>query len=273
MNPPIGKKTLRGFTLLELLVVIAIIAILAALLLPVLARARERAKVTDCLNNMKQLTLGWIMYSGDNNDRLVPNWILNVPNWTSAPESWVTGNEQKLPEATNAACVQNGRLYNYIKSTAVYRCPSLTGIAEVGVPADLLVRSVSMNGRMGGALPGDTSAAGAVWDTSAMFGDNNPPIRAASAIRNPPPVNALVFMDESLNTVDDCFFIVQMGADVTTWQNSPTARHNHGATLSFADGHAELWHWNGITDEQEDNDPATGDTDLTRVQQAIGTVN
>ena len=266
-------KIARAFTLLELLVVIAIIAILAALLLPVLAKAKEKAKATNCLNNMKQLTLGWTMYADDNNDRLVPNWILPVPNWTSAPESWVTGNEQKLPDATNVACVENGRLYNYIKSPAAYCCPSLAGMAEVGVPADSLVRSVSMNGRMGGSLPNDASVAGAVWDTSTFFGSNNPSIRVASAIRNPSPVDALVFVDESVNTVDDCYFIVKLGSDVTTWQNSPTARHNHGATLSFADGHTELWHWNSITDEQEDNEPATGDIDLPRVQNAIGIGN
>ena len=119
-----------------------------------------------------------------------------------------------------------------------------------------------MNGRMGGSSPNDTSVAGAVWDTSTFFGSNNPSIRVASAIRNPSPVDALVFVDESVNTVDDCYFIVKLGSDVTTWQNSPTARHNHGATLSFADGHTELWHWNSITDEQADNEPATGDTDL-----------
>jgi prepilin-type N-terminal cleavage/methylation domain-containing protein/prepilin-type processing-associated H-X9-DG protein len=263
----------RAFTLIELLVVIAIIAILAALLLPVISKSKGSAKGIQCLNNMKQLATGWIMYEGDHNDRLVPNRILTEPTWTSAPESWVTGNEQKLPEATNIACVQNGRLYDYIKSAAVYRCPSLAGIAEVGVPADSLVRSVSMNGRMGGALPTDTSTAGEVWDTSEMFGTNNPPIRAASAIINPPPVNAMVFVDESINTVDDCFFIVKMGSDVMTWQNSPTARHNHGATFSFADGHTELWNLKSITDEQSGDEPATGDIDLPRVQNAIGTGN
>jgi len=271
------KTHQSGFTLIELLVVIAIIGILAAMLLPALSKSKARAQSIQCVNNMKQLTTGCLLYTDDNEDRLVPNWITPDPDWTSAPESWVTGNEhgdgapdEAVDEATNVACIQNGKLYDYVKSAAVYHCPSLTGIAPIGVSADLMVRSVSMNGRMGEGSSNDVSSAGPIWDVSSLFGTNNPPILKASAIRNPSPTDALVFMDESMNTVDDCFFVVQLGPDVTTWQNSPTARHSNGAVLSFADGHTERWSLKSLAGEQKGNAPATGGIDLPRVQNSIG---
>ena len=71
-NAWVGLAT--AFTLIELLVVIAIIAILAAMLLPALSKAKQRAHTTMCLNQLRQLTLCWTMYYGDNNDLLIRNW-------------------------------------------------------------------------------------------------------------------------------------------------------------------------------------------------------
>jgi prepilin-type N-terminal cleavage/methylation domain-containing protein/prepilin-type processing-associated H-X9-DG protein len=256
------RRVQTGFTLIELLVVIAIIAILAAMLLPALSRAKAKAHQTKCLSNMKQLVVCWVTYSVDNNDRLITNWIL--PGGRSSPESWIGGDVSNPADAIDLSYIRNNRLFAYNTAYEIYKCPSFKGKGLAGVDASLMVRSCSMNGRMGGGDAGDNATYG-VADTSYIL--NYPMFKKSQQINKPNPSAAIVFVDESINSVDDGYFAVRLTA---TWQNSPTIRHSRGATFSFADGHAENWHWRLLNVEQGWNvNTSASDPDLKRMQDAV----
>ncbi|MBW3624400.1 MAG: DUF1559 domain-containing protein [Armatimonadetes bacterium] len=108
-----GRRTARkGFTLIELLVVIAIIAILAAILFPVFAKARERARQTACLNNMKQIGIGTKLYMDDNDDTYPQSGLVGRPT------GWV------VSTANFKIDVTKGQIFPHIKSPQAYVCPS-----------------------------------------------------------------------------------------------------------------------------------------------------
>jgi len=266
----LGKgKGIKGFTLIELLVVIAIIAILAAMLLPVMSKAMERARVTQCISNFKQLALAWATYSNDNDDWLAHNWALG----NNPPRSWCSGNVSLQTTPGDITDITNGTLFAYAVQLSIYHCPD----AHL-VNGQLEMRTVSMISRIAGADAVDNARYG-VWDSansdfSSDMETEFPMRKRFTQFRFPSPGDAIVFDDESQLTIDD----EVLGLDWDDWKNSVSARHNRGCVFSYADGHVERWQWMGLsTDEGYGYAPAMSDAkgwqDMRRFEAAIVQTN
>lgn len=207
---------------------IAIIGVVAAILLPALNQARQRAWTIVCMNNLKQLQICWHMYAQDNGDVMTPNNYVyyvsmgstNDPTLGEDNLTWCRG---LAPLDTNAITVGTSLLYAYNQSQAIYHCPSDYSTIT-GHPEMLRKRSYNMS----------NSANCAAADH----------FRKCSEIKV--PIQLFVFIDTDENDIWDSTF----GVIPATWAfysdywlDIPANRHQQGADLTFADGHVEHWHW------------------------------
>lgn len=224
-----SRLQFAAFTLVELLVAIAIIAVLAALLLPALSRAKAHARRVQCINNQRQLTLVWQLYSDDKSQTLVVNGHNGLgpdPNLY-----WVYGQHGVIPTFTETKYLVDpnyAAFAPYLRAYPVYKCPADPGVMRVTNSPAPVVRSYGMNCYIGTAR------------TLVPFVSPNYRLyRKASDITD--PANRFLFIDGNSQSLCCPAFMVTMHMD--SFFHFPGTYHRRAAVVSFADGHTETHRW------------------------------
>jgi prepilin-type N-terminal cleavage/methylation domain-containing protein len=219
----------QAFTLIELMVVLTVIGILAALLLPALGKAKNKAHATACLSNLRQVHLGWTMYISDHDDHLPPINDRPEAGKDASHPSWVAGwlrteyeQGDKSDNTDKSLLVggqyaQFGSIGIYVQNPQVYRCPG---------DKSGRVRSLSMNCYMNGT---------GIWQDA-----NYVTFKKLGEIQN--PADIWVLIDEREDSINDGYFAVDMTSRYAVI-DYPATYHDGVGSLSFADGHAEHHRW------------------------------
>ncbi len=256
---PRRRDVRLAFTLIELLVVIAIIAILAAILFPAFARARENARKASCMSNMKQLGLGFIQYTQDYDEKL--------PIQDDGPNC--CGGQQRRGRGWA------GRMYPYVKSRQLFRCPSDSSGAQYQT-------SYSMNNNLSnwsgyGGIEGKISAMAAPAKTVMAFEISNgmpyhditDPNEQVSPSSNGTKLvnNAFDGLDSDGTPATHATGYMGGRGNANSQFPTPNGRHLDGSNFLLADGHVKWLRGDAVSS----GDVATNETDAQISNQAEGT--
>jgi prepilin-type processing-associated H-X9-DG protein/prepilin-type N-terminal cleavage/methylation domain-containing protein len=226
-----------AFTLVELLVVLAVLALGAMLLVPALARTQPDSRAARCLNNHRQLCRAWLMYAGDNNERLATSWYGTTgsqpqPRWANG---WL--DLTASPDNTNTLLLTDPRYSSLAlycgKDARLFKCPADQYVSSTQLARGWKerVRSVSQNlyAATGNVEVGPVDPAYAH-------------ITKLTELLNPKPAETWISSDESpLSINDGCLY----APHASSWIDKPANYHDGGASVAFADGHVEMHRWQG----------------------------
>ena len=242
------KRQRGGFTLIELLVVVAIIAILAAMLLPALSKAKTRALAASCMNDKRQLTIAWVMYTGENSDHFAINSDPHVhnstfypagsssPSWIAGTIDWTTGqyNTNTMYVSSDKYALLGGYIAQNLK---VFACPAANYLSPAQVAAgwDHRIRSIAMDGAIGEGYKYQEPANPFGWTQWFVA-------KKITDLRYPGPSESWVFTDEHPDSVDDAL-LYTASYGVTKFTELPGNLHGGACGISFADGRAEIHKW------------------------------
>jgi prepilin-type processing-associated H-X9-DG protein len=226
-----------AFTLVELLAVAGVIGLLGITLATSVATVQPNGQGARCLNNQRQLALAWRMYADDNQGLLAPNIDSSEAGEIKTAPSWSGGwlDFTSSPDNTNVALLIDHHRYPYgaylgpyVKTPAVFKCPSDKSVTRIQGRIHPRVRSVSMNNYMG--------VGSRAWQVPSRYPVNTRISRIHA------PADTFVFLDEREDSINDPLFFTNAERRYNMI-DFPASYHAGAGAFSFADGHAEIHRW------------------------------